>query len=212
MTKKAHLIDSLATDLQPVHRLRVGATVALWLIVAWAFVWVMTLATGDLRPGFVDQLRQSPRYVVECALGFVAGAMLFHVAILLSVPGAISRPRAALLAIGILVVWFGAFAVGLAYPALEPSMLGKRPHCFVETFAFSTVPMLLGVWLIARRLPLARGATGALVGGAAASIPAAIMQIACMYDPTHILQYHLSVVLIVGAAGAFIGWLAFRKP
>lgn len=210
--KKDQLVDHLAADLRPVHRFSAGAVLALWLGIAWAFVCLVTFATGDLRPGVIEQLRQSPRFLVECVLGLVVGIAVFRNAILLSLPGVMSWKRAAIVTVGLLGVWVGVYVYGLANPALEPSMLGKRPHCFVETFAFSSVPLVLGYWLVSRRTPIARGWTGALIGAAAASLPATIMQIACMYDPKHILQFHLAPVAIVGIAGAIAGWLAFRKP
>lgn len=210
--KKNDLIDRLAGDLRPVRRFPTGAVVTLWLLLGWSFVCLVTFATGDLRPGVIGQLQASPRFVLECGLGFVVGIVLYRFAVLLAVPGATSARRAAGISVALLSAWFGVYLYGLVDPALEPSMVGKRPHCFVETFVFSSVPLVVGFWLVVRRLPLARGWTGALVGSAAASIPATIMQIACMYDPKHILQFHLGPVLIVGSVGAAAGWLGFRRP
>lgn len=210
--KKDQLVDRLAVDLRPVHRFPTGVVVALWLVISWVFVCLVTFGTGDLRPGVMEQLGQSPRFVAECLFGVLVGVVVFRNASLLSLPGVLTSKRAAIATVGLLVLWVGAYLYGLANPALEPSMLGKRPHCFVETFAFSSVPLVLGYWLLSRRTPIARGWTGALLGAAATSIPATIMQIACMYDPKHILQFHLAPVIIVASAGAIVGWLAFRKP
>ena len=209
---KNDLIERLSADLQPVRRFSVGAIVAMWLAIGWAFVAFVTFSTGDLRPGVVAQLQASPRFLLEYVLGAAVGVVVYRLAVLLAIPGATSTRRAAAIAVAMLSAWFGLHLYGLVDPALEPSMIGKRPHCFVETFVFSSMPIAFGLWLLLRRLPLARGWTGALVGFAAASMPAPIMQIACMCDPRHILQFHLMPVLIVGGFGALSGWLGFKKP
>ena len=49
---------------------------------------------------------------------------------------------------------------------------------------------------------------GALLGLAAGSLPALMMQIACMYSPEHILAFHIGPALAVAGAGAALGaWL-----
>jgi len=46
--------------------------------------------------------------------------------------------------------------------------------------------------------------TGALLGAAAGAIPGLVMQFACMYEPTHILAYHLAPVGLLTLLGAAI--------
>lgn len=211
MVDKDRLLDDLTADLRPTSRLSTGAAVALWLIASWAFVVGVTLATGDLRPGWFGQLRDTPRFLFECALGLAAGLLVFRAGVLLSVPGRAAWRRAVPAAIAWIAIWIGAYVYGLYDPALEPSMIGKRPHCFGETFMFSSVPLALGLFLVARRAPLQRAWVGTLVGAASASLPALMMQVACMYDPRHILQFHLLPVVVAGIAGGGLGWLVLRR-
>ena len=96
------------------------------------------------------------------------------------------------------------FLVGLASPALEPSMLGKRPMCFVETLIYS-VPPLLALWFIQRRLyPLRPVASAMLAGLSSGLIPAVYMQFACMYEPLHILAFHIGPGLGVALIAALL--------
>lgn len=211
MVDKDQLLDDLAADLRPVSRLSTGAAVVLWLVASWAFVVGVTLATGDMRPGWFGQLTQTPRFLFECAIGFAAGLLAFRTGMLLSVPGRVAWRRAVPAALAWLLVWIGAYVYGLVDPALEPSMVGKRPGCFSETFLFASLPLALGLFLVARRAPLRRAWVGALVGAASAALPALMMQVACMYDPKHILQFHLSPVVVMAFVGAGIGWLVLRR-
>ena len=209
---KARIIERLAADLEPTHRLPAGSAVALWLALSWTFVVVVTLATGDLRPGVVAQLTHSPRFVTECLLGFGVGFFAIRSGVLLALPGRTRWKRAVPAALGMVALWVGLYVYGLVDPALEPSMEGKRPHCFLETLVFSSFPLVLGLWLVARRTPIRRGWTGVLVGVSAASLPALMMQIACMYDPEHILLLHLLPVVVMGMLGGVLGRTFVQKP
>ena len=210
--KKDDFVDHLAADLTPRRRFSPAAILVIWLTVSWAFVIAVTFATGDLRPGALTQLLHSPRFLLECVLGLAVGVLAFRAGVLLALPGRVSWRRVVPETVALIAVWFGAYAYGLIDPALEPSMVGKRPHCFAETFLFSSLPIALGLWFVARRTPIQRGWTGALVGASAASLPALMMQIACMYDPKHILVFHLVPVVVMGLFGALVGWVALRKP
>lgn len=211
MVDKEEFLDELSADLQPVSRLSTGASVTLWLIASWAFVVAVTFATGDLRPGWLEQIQRSPRFLAECALGLITGIVVFRTGLLLSVPGRLTWRRAVPFALSFVAVWIGAYLYGLYVPALEPSMVGKRPGCFRETFLFASVPLALGLLLVARRAPLQRAWVGALVGASSAALPALMMQIACMYDPRHILQFHLMPVVITGLVGGVLGVLLLRR-
>jgi hypothetical protein len=90
---------------------------------------------------------------------------------------------------------------GLVSPVLEPSMLGKRDHCFIETLVFALPPTVLALFLVYRLFPLRPVYGAALVCLAAGMMPALYMQIACMYAPVHILQMHIFPGLLVMVAG-----------
>jgi hypothetical protein len=104
--------------------------------------------------------------------------------------------------------WVAVYVVGIWYPAHPVSALGARPYCIWQAVLFS-VPSLALMLVIARRLfPLWPRTTGMLAGAAAAAIPGALMQFACMYVPVHILTHHIGPVFIMGAIGLVIGRFA----
>jgi hypothetical protein len=209
---RSALIEQLAGDLPPVKPPgSIAQSAALWLLISWAIVVALTLATGPIRPGAFGQLVEHPRYALEALVGFALAAAAIRGAVALGVPGA-GTPRSHLgPAFALALLWVGAFAYGSFDPAVVPSMLGKRAHCTLETFAYAIAPMLLGIAVLRRRAAFLRGWASALVGAAGAAIPALAMQFACMYDPTHILWNHLAPVAAMALLGALLGRLALPR-
>jgi hypothetical protein len=101
------------------------------------------------------------------------------------------------------IIWLLHFVGGYVSPSLEPSMLGKREHCAAEAYLYSLPPALLMFWMQRQRFPL-NPLRAAIYGAiAAAMLPALAMQVACMYEPTHILQNHVFPILVLaGVVGA----------
>ncbi len=85
-------------------------------------------------------------------------------------------------------------------------MLGKRPHCFVETLFYALPPLVLGCYLTRRLFPLRPLRTAMAVGLAAGMLPALYMQLACMYIPDHILKFHIAPGLGVAAVAVPLAW------
>ncbi|MCP5059153.1 MAG: DUF1109 domain-containing protein [bacterium] len=199
------LIDELSADLEAVRRpLREGAAIAIWLAAAWCVAVALIWLTGPFRPGFAQQLALAPRFALESALGLVLGVAAIAAAFSLATPG--GRSRGALWAIVALAVgWASLLAVGLFAPALTPSSVGMRAGCDVQTLLFSLVPLGAGFWALRRRAVLDRRLAGLCLGAAAGSVPALLMQWACMYDPAHALMAHLGPGVLVAIAGALLG-------
>ena len=205
-------IGELVEDLQPTSpALSPIALASLWLLGSWIFVVGLTLATGPLRAGVGSQLLGEPRFLLECLLGLAAGALAIHGVGRLSIPGPTRTARLAAPALLLLALWVAAYLFGLVSPALEPSMLGKRAYCYLQTFAYSAPPLFAALWLLRRAAPLDRVGSGALAGAAAGALPALMMQLACMYDPAHILGHHLAPIAAVTVLGAILGPLLLRR-
>jgi hypothetical protein len=78
---------------------------------------------------------------------------------------------------------------------------------------FSLPSFVLLLYFARRLMPLWPRTTGAIAGAAAAAIPAAWMQFACMYVPSHILLEHIGPMFLFAALGALIGPTALtRRP
>ena len=201
------LVETLKGDFSPVRRpLPVGRAAVLWLLGSWAFVAAIMVVTGPFRPGFSEQLLSSPRFLLECLLGMAVSVAATWAALALSVPGFSSFGRLLVAAATPLVAWFGTYFYGLLDPALAPSMVGKRAHCLLETLFLGLPPFAALLALVRRRAAIRRAWAGALGGVAGAGIPALLMQMACMYDPRHILTHHLGPMLLVSVLGAALAW------
>lgn len=207
------LIARLASEARPVRRPPPAAVAALvWWLGAWVFTGVALLLAGEFRPGAFGELADHPRFLLESLAGLAASAVLAGFAFADAVPG---RGRLAWLAAGLTLAaaWVLAYVVGLESPALDPGMLGKRPHCFVEALLYSLPPALAGLWLSRRYYVLLPLRNAVVLTLAAAMLPALAMQFACMYDPAHILTRHiLPIPLVVAAAAAVqLAVLAWRR-
>ena len=177
-----HLIASLSTGLKPVRsQLPVDLIALLWLVSSAAFVMAITHLFGPLRPNALAQLATEPRFLLETLLGVAA---ISYTAVV-------------------------AFR-SLTYPALEPSMLGKRDHCVFETFMFAVPPACLAFLLTRRLYPLKPVYSALLFSLVAGMLPALYMQLACMYAPLHIIQMHIIPGLLVMLAGGTAAWLISR--
>jgi hypothetical protein len=200
--KRKDVIDSLIQDLLPVSAAPpIQSTVFWWFALSALYLVLVTTLTGSLRSNALDQLASEPRFLFESILGLMAIIATSAVVFYSAVPGALQR-KYVWLAAGLLLAWWANYVVGLVHPALEPSMLGKRDHCFSETLLFAIPPLAVALFLLRRLYPLQplRSAMGA--GLAAGMMPALYMQIACMYSPSHILQMHIAPGLVVALIGA----------
>ena len=210
MSRRDELLNSLVEDLQPVaappRLLWLGG---LWFVCSLVYVVSVTGFLGPLRPGAFDQLLLSPHFLLEMIAGLLTAACLCAAAFQSAVPGRLSRPLlwgASLLG----TAWVANFLLGFYVPALETGMLGKRPHCFSETILYALPPLIAGLYWQRRLYALRPRFSAFMVGLAAGILPAWYMQIACMYEPSHILRLHvlpgflvavLAVVLMVPFAG-----------
>lgn len=209
MNKQKALIDSLTTDLQPSRRSwNTNLLAALWLIFSVAYVVIAADWFGPIRPQAIAQLQHEPQFLLESLLGLTAITLTAWCAFRAAVPGALSRSLL-VVTISLIGLWVTSYAFGLYSPALAPSMAGKREHCSLETLLYAAPPLLIGFFFLRRLYSLRPAQNALLIGLAAGMIPALYMQIACMYEPTHILKFHVLPGLAIGFAAlvASYGWL-----
>ena len=207
MNKREQLIENLARDLAPVkpapdaNRLALG-----WLLASAVFVLTITNLVDAVRPGAYSQLAANPRFLLETLLGAVAIAWVGLLAFRSAVPGALTR-KFAVAGLLLMALWLAQYLAGLVSPALEPSELGKRGYCYLETMIYSVPPMLAAVFLARRLYPLHYTRTAMALALASGMMPALYMQIACMYAPSHILPFHILPGLSMVLAGAAVATL-----
>lgn len=208
---RSDLISSLSAGVSPVKPgINIILEVMLWFISSWVYVISLSLYLGPLRPGAIASLATSPQFAFETLIGFLAGALFCLIAFRESIPG-LHNKWLVYLSYFTAILWISSYVVGLSFPAIEPSMFGKRAHCVLEAYLYSTPPLIVGYLLIYRRFPLDSVRAGIFLGIYAGMLPALFMQISCMYDPRHILTHHIGPILVVVIAGAVLGLILKKQ-
>lgn len=205
-TRTGRLIDALVEDLVPVRPARsLTATLLGWGAISLPWVLLPLLGHGGLRPDAGRALLSAGLPAWETIAGILAAAALSSAGLELGVPGARSARLSVPLPLVLTGVWIGLLLVGEPVIGEGPMPLGKRPHCFIESLGLATLPLALGLVAHSRRATRGHALAGSLMGGASACLPGLAMQLACMYDPAHALQYHLTPILPAAALGALLG-------
>lgn len=211
MNRQDSLIDSLACDLTPVRTVKsIDALALSWLLLSAIYVVAVTHMLGPVRENATLQLISEPRFLMESLLGFMAITTTALAAFRGAVPGAARKPLVTL-SIVLMILWMANYAIGLVAPTLEPSMLGKRDHCFMETLLYALPPMLAALYLVRRLYPLKPIQTAIGFSLAAGMLPALYMQIACMYVPEHILKFHIIPGIMVVPIGLVSAYLLLNR-
>ena len=208
MNSREKLIAELSKDLavvKPVANINLSAYV--WFFISFCYVVIVINSMGPIRTGALRQLVSEPRFFLEMALGLVAIILITLSAFRDAIPARLSN-KFLVTTLIMLLLWLGQYFWGLFSPALEPSSIGKRNFCQYETLLFSLPPMLVAFYLLQRWYALKLLRTAALMSLAAGMLPAWYMQLACMYEPMHILSFHIlpGVFVIVIGLGMVWSW------
>lgn len=213
MSKLDSTIHTLVDDLTPTGRpSRPGRSALLWWLVAMLGTAAVMALVLPFRPGFIEQLISTPRFAVESILGLVVCAGIAWAAFALGIPDIRSPWRRARVPLALLAIWVGLFGYALFVPVFAPSMVGKRPICYLEVLIYAAPLTIAGLIVIRRMLPLNAATTGAWMGFAAGLIPAFLMQLACMHEAHHNIYFHLAPTLGAAVIGSVLGcWLLRRR-
>ena len=207
MNKYDDLIANLSRDVAAVSPAPAATTLGIaWFALSAVYVVVATHIFGPARAGAFSQLATEPRFLMECLLGAAAILWTSLLAFRAAVPAALTRQFAAA-GFVLMALWLAQYVIGLVSPALEPSMVGKRGYCYYETMIYAFPPILVGVFFIRRLYALRFVRTAMSLSLAAGMLPALYMQLACMYEPVHILSLHILPGLSMVLAGAAIASL-----
>ena len=202
MSRHDDLIQSLSSGLKPVKPVPSPDRLALvWLLLSAVYVVLITWYFGPLREGALQQLFSVPRFFIETASGLLGIGLVGVCAFRAAVPGRLSKSFATASFV-VLGIWLSQYFVGLAEPALAPSMLGERAACWAQTAAFAIPPMAIAFVLTRRLYPLNPWRTTLCFCLAAGMLPALYMQLACVYVVPHILEFHILPGLLIALAGS----------
>ena len=212
MNKQDTLISKLSQDLAPVSPPPAINKLAMaWFLLSAIYVVAVTHLFGPARPGAFAQLGTEPRFLLETLLGVVAILWFSLVAFRSAIPAALGR-RFAIAGVVLMALWLAQYVIGFVSPALEPSKLGKRNYCYFETMVYSVPVILAGFYIVRRLYPLNPRRTAMSIGLVSGMLPALYMQLACMYEPLHILAFHvLPGLLMVGVSAGIATYWHLRR-
>lgn len=198
-------VEALVDDLGPVRPAPSSArAVAHWALASGAGVIALLALSEPMRRPPLPALDSGP-FALELVLIALAALSAVAAGLELGVPGATAGRRWAVLSLAFAAGGLGVLFWGEAFEPPMRSMLGKRPHCFLETIAASLPPLALALVFLRRRVVRGHAGAGALVGAAAAALPAIAMQLVCLHQADHALRCHFSPILMIAALGAIAG-------
>lgn len=205
MNSRDQLISVLVDDLQ-VKKTKgslLGSAMVWWLL-SWFYIIAVIFLSGPVRAvNQWDVIVHSHQFQIESLVGLIASLLVTIIAWYGSTPGALTK-RLIYLTVVFVAVWLGFYLVGFFEPALEPSMHGKREHCYLDVFIYSLPPTIIASICIARRYPIKKVSTGFALGLASGMMPALFMQFACMYEAKHIFTHHILPTPFAGLIGIFV--------
>ena len=212
------LIDALARNLTPVHRLRPPVTrAACWLLLAALILALLAISQG-IRPDLAQRL-QDPTFVVSMVSALLTGILAALAAVMLSLP---DRSRLwLLLPAPALVLWLSTIGYQCLtnWVSFEPNSIrfGETARCFA-TLVLTSLPLSLAMLVMLRHAaplrPMGVTLTGSL---AVAAITATALSLFHELDATvMILMWNLgTAAMFVGFAGVFgrkmFSWVAPRS-
>jgi len=213
MPSKHQFIESLSAELKPIKRLAPPSVRTLnWALLTFAVVVGGLSLIGPYRPGWIGQLGFN-QFTIETLAAFSSLFVGSLIVFKLNVPGLqVSRVEKT---IGFLpiFIFISLLLFGLSgHPSLQPSMLGKRPTCVFEVLVMSVPPLVFLLFQLSKGCSRLNATQFFLIGVAASSVPIGLMQVVCMYDPAHILKFHLGPGLVVTGLTVVFGVLWVRRP
>lgn len=210
--RRKELIEDLSADLTTVKSPgKTGLRTVGWLLIATLYSTIIILVSGPVRADSFANVLRIPLFGLETLVASAAIVALTMAALRTAIPDQRHPLKRAVPALVIGLLWVGFYVVGLWEPIHPVSMLGKRDHCVWQGLFFSFPSMALLLYYIRGLMPLWSRTTSALAGAAAGAIPAAWMQFACMYVPSHILTHHIGPIIALAGIGALVGPLALRR-
>jgi len=213
MNKHESLISNLSSKLEPVSAPpNINRLALVWFASSAIYVVAVTQLFGPIRPNAITQLGTEPRFALETMMGVAAILWFSLLAFRSAIPAALSR-QFAVAGMVLMALWLAQYVIGFVSPTLEPSSLGARHHCYIETMVYSLPVILTGLFFVRRLYPLRPVRTAMSISLVAGMLPALYMQLACMYEPAHILAFHiLPGLFMVGVGAGIAAWWCQRHP
>ncbi len=181
-----------------------------WLALASLIALLAIVLREPLRDAPLARLMGAPRDALAVGMGLLAILSAGLAAFRSGVPSLTSPLRHALWPLLFGSAWIGLLAIGVLDGDGAATVERTRALCWLEVFGYGAPGLWLGLLAVRRLWPLHGAWSGALLGFAAGSIPALIMEFACVNEPGHSLVYHVAPGLALAAVGALVGSRALR--
>ena len=206
------LINELVEELKPVRQSpSTKKLFAVWVVCNFVFLTLAIGFSGSLREGWQSDLFLNFRFLLEFVIGIavstVSGYYLFQHA----VPG--NNSNSALIKwtpVILLVVFTIILTASVFLPAKLPGEVGHRYGCLWQMLGFSIPPLLVLLYHLGKSAPVNIVYVGFLAGLAASAPFATAMHLACMYDPRHILVFHIFPVIAFSLLTAILARFFIR--
>lgn len=170
----------------------------LWYVIALCVSALLMHSVQVYRPGFLGQLMHHPFFLLEIVSALLIAPLAAYLALANAVPGERVSRKASLGLVLLSLLFVISFSAGFTHLAPETSPVGARHACWMEVVVYGTLCLLLFGIIIGRGWVRFSWKLGFLYGILAGLVPAALMQLACMYNPMHALVFHyLPTVLLI---------------
>jgi hypothetical protein len=205
------LIHDLARDAAPVRPLRpVGVRVAGWFVIALASLAVVMTMMGIRRE--LGDAGDRMDFTLEAALLLLTAIAAAIGALLVSIPGADTRPTVRWAPVALATACIMLAAGELGYAAITGAPTGRLTfawHCVYKTTSVAFVPGIVLFLMLRRGAPLRTAWAGLLAVLATAAVGVLGANIICPNDrPLHMLLWHVAPLMLFAGVGAGLGkWL-----
>jgi len=207
--KTDDLIQKLSSDTKPIHKLGTPFIRFLkWLAAALLCVGVGVALMG-LREDFMSKLAE-PIYLIESI--FILLLMLSSglAAFILSIPNANASAWTKWLPCVPLFLWAGFLVYELSFVYVNQGFSGFVMEygigCTRDVLVLAVVPGALLFFMVQKAAPTSLAWVGALILLSVAALGSMGVQFICSNSqPLHIFIWHFLPVILVGAAGIYLG-------
>jgi hypothetical protein len=181
-----------------------------WIVVHFLFIAVMMMLFQPFRNSLGDDIF-SIKFQIEIALFFVSLFIAGYFSFLSFVPGAIldGKMKFVLVPIFFLVIFL--FGASIYTSFSGDALRSMRKFCEFEILLYSILPLVHMFYMVKKGQNYFNKWSIVAASLASTLIPATLMHMACAYDYTHLLIFHLGPVAFVTVMGYLLSRKVFIK-
>lgn len=178
------------------------ARTSLWFMCMILVNFLALRLVQEFRPGCYLQLLQNKRFLFEIFTALTASSLLAFASLAATIPGGQTGKGFNVLTISVFASFILFLILGFFLASPTTSTIGSRPHCDIQVLILGLISAVAFFTLIKKGYFRATFGRITLIILSSALVPAALMQLACMYGPWHGLFFHFGPILIIVLLGA----------